>query len=829
MLQVSFQQQTVQDLSISSVSTMSYEDDEHNSHSSVPTSTNSSPYNKPPFKDETSPDLLQTGFYNSENNPIDHVTNFRKSIILSDSMESIKFKNYQENETKTFGMTNSPSLADLANILERKSKPKESVLRNQSMETIIQEEEEEDDDNDDDTEEILETLNEQETPQQADLINFQSPPQFQYQFQSESPNLIQFDDDESIANSQNHTIISEQEDDIFKTPKIEDSKTFQKQSYRSMLENVLEDNETHRSIPDSVIQVDEVPEPSVPEIIKTPQLESIVSNDEITPKITKIESIKEEKSKSMIDDISSQNSDLSKPLPKQESLPLPKKQSLASKRSSSLPALPSKAEKKEKKKGFMSLFKSKKSELEIPANKRSVSEQLQEKSMKTSKSFQLPKSEPKVAKRSTSSTSLFNAFKRKSRNDFVDGFDFQTKPTSRGGQYDDEFHEDFNRFKISSPNEYESPKLQTPIDSPVQQLQPEFKPQELQHDDLESIEEKINESSIIAQGETLFPKSLNPQEVESIVSIERNRSVISKHSISSNKNPRRSLTDQISYNARESGMSIEIGRESSIPDLTKSPQSSVLKKKPSIGSFNYFEDDEFQPDDEELFNVEEFSQSLDFDNIIDNSLDSNVQPQEEQDDISKLIEFADFIDFGGDLDLGFDNEYEETIPNPSPEKYDLNPLSSPPLNQDTFSIQQESIKSQSPLNSPFLQQDKFIPTNSTISRPISMSFKSLQSNLEEFDEDSEFQEDFNFYKPSSPIQKQKQLNIKIITDQRKVTFSSKITLYDAFNEEEYDRHPDIATCNQLTPQIAQMIKNELNTLKSEMPVHEDSRCYTHFF
>ncbi|EGW34983.1 uncharacterized protein SPAPADRAFT_64184 [Spathaspora passalidarum NRRL Y-27907] len=62
-----------------------------------------------------------------------------------------------------------------------------------------------------------------------------------------------------------------------------------------------------------------------------------------------------------------------------------------------------------------------------------------------------------------------------------------------------------------------------------------------------------------------------------------------------------------------------------------------------------------------------------------------------------------------------------------------------------------------------------------------------------------------------------------------VRFSSRIILYDTYNEEEYDRHPDTATCNQLTPILAQQIKEELNTFKSEMDIHVESRCYTHFF
>lgn len=62
-----------------------------------------------------------------------------------------------------------------------------------------------------------------------------------------------------------------------------------------------------------------------------------------------------------------------------------------------------------------------------------------------------------------------------------------------------------------------------------------------------------------------------------------------------------------------------------------------------------------------------------------------------------------------------------------------------------------------------------------------------------------------------------------------VRFSSRIILYDTYNCDEYDRHPDNATCNQLTPALAQQIKDELNDFKSEMSIHEHSRCHTHFF
>lgn len=64
---------------------------------------------------------------------------------------------------------------------------------------------------------------------------------------------------------------------------------------------------------------------------------------------------------------------------------------------------------------------------------------------------------------------------------------------------------------------------------------------------------------------------------------------------------------------------------------------------------------------------------------------------------------------------------------------------------------------------------------------------------------------------------------------RRVTFSSRIILYDTYHPDEYDRHPDVATCNQLTPLLAQQIKDELNEFKAAMNIHANSRDNTHFF
>ena len=88
---------------------------------------------------------------------------------------------------------------------------------------------------------------------------------------------------------------------------------------------------------------------------------------------------------------------------------------------------------------------------------------------------------------------------------------------------------------------------------------------------------------------------------------------------------------------------------------------------------------------------------------------------------------------------------------------------------------------------------------------------------------------------------------------RNATFSPRIVFHDTWPSQEYDRRGEIATCNRLTPMLAQQIKEELNSFKmvwetipayhgrvcllgsgtnhcvQEMEVHETSKIYTHFF
>ncbi|KAJ4288458.1 bud neck involved protein [Kalmusia sp. IMI 367209] len=46
-----------------------------------------------------------------------------------------------------------------------------------------------------------------------------------------------------------------------------------------------------------------------------------------------------------------------------------------------------------------------------------------------------------------------------------------------------------------------------------------------------------------------------------------------------------------------------------------------------------------------------------------------------------------------------------------------------------------------------------------------------------------------------------------------ISFSPRIQFYDAWSASDYDRRGDIATCNRLTPMLAQQIKEELNSFK----------------
>jgi hypothetical protein len=59
------------------------------------------------------------------------------------------------------------------------------------------------------------------------------------------------------------------------------------------------------------------------------------------------------------------------------------------------------------------------------------------------------------------------------------------------------------------------------------------------------------------------------------------------------------------------------------------------------------------------------------------------------------------------------------------------------------------------------------------------------------------------------------------TPRRGIQFSPKLEVHETWHSAEYDRRGEPATCNRLTAQLAQMIKEELNAFKKEeMVVHE---------
>ncbi|KOG96941.1 Bni4p [Saccharomyces eubayanus] len=240
--------------------------------------------------------------------------------------------------------------------------------------------------------------------------------------------------------------------------------------------------------------------------------------------------------------------------------------------------------------------------------------------------------------------------------------------------------------------------------------------------------------------------------------------------------------------------------------------------------------------------------------------------------ISDIMEFASFINFGDDdISLDLDLGTTEAPYNPGkPTLQDDKNVSSPATfdtrnnqeptrvtrepqphiaEEERFAMYEDDHRDQSAI---YQQDDGIIDDNDfededfnnhtdapvevtprinaylpefEANRPVSMSFKGLKAPRM----NSSFIDSMTPNSPAkSDITSISETNAKDNTDEG-VRFSSQIILYDTYGEFEYDRHPEVSTCNQLTPQLAQMIKLELNELKSVMEVHDDSRCYTHFY
>ncbi|GAA5867803.1 hypothetical protein JCM8547_005243 [Rhodosporidiobolus lusitaniae] len=68
------------------------------------------------------------------------------------------------------------------------------------------------------------------------------------------------------------------------------------------------------------------------------------------------------------------------------------------------------------------------------------------------------------------------------------------------------------------------------------------------------------------------------------------------------------------------------------------------------------------------------------------------------------------------------------------------------------------------------------------------------------------------------------------TPGRRIAFAANLSVHTTWPATIYDRRAEPATCNRLTPALAQAIKEELNSFKmEEMDVHPSSRKLTHFF
>lgn len=936
--------------------------------------------------DQTSPNLLSSSFFNSETFQ-NHALNLRKSIIFSPSMDSVQVTPVQEvsessglvatttdsesvtstsplrlkkklplDRTIELKVTNSPSFQGLADILENKVKKYESSSNIKALSqfspvsSAISPTSSKFTQNNNTSPtpsplkkipslEIDTLLPPEDTPKvyQSAIIassnsHLSQPPQLSNSLSvtqdSRSPNLIQLSDSPVILPPQQASIPSRIEtdansistsNDIFGTPQV-----MHEQNFSMKNSDKYQNNEK---------KVDgfEV------ENVDTPVFSTQFRGSETATK-----------------------SPVMKPKPIKKA-PLPQISVLQresfKQRSASLSVLPSKTQQPaavpepvKKKKGFMSFFKSTKriSSLQVPSSKSkstiaavnantfTTPQKPTDKPLKQSKSFSVEKnvessSTPPVAKRSTSSNSLFSAFKRKSKmldsQSMSDLANIQTKfdsvstktfdsqslqqqdqnsdnednekeefdePKKRisSTSFNDEFNEDFNNLRISTP---------------ASQTTSRFAPGTSNSNHLLSPRSARSHSSMIDQGETLFPKSLNPQEVESIVSIERSRSF--NRSIRSKRGSyvqRGNIINNTSFDG---------------PLLTKDEE----------------EEDGFAINFEDEYRSE-------FDHIID-QIQLNDNGQQEQlnnnknddgeDDYKQFIEFADIINFGSsDIDLGLNYETIQQSPSRNTDNspvvnqkamfnhtanYQESPIfdqhtkrfeepdqqqqeqyqSSPLIPQnfddddnDSFHIHQtpnyeqynyskqyhdeeqgeqqphdityqqphapaqiqyssssftstneedfdnyeeddvEGHYDSSPLTSPFLQQTSY--TNYTpphydptqppkMARPISMSFRGLKSPA--------FNSPLSIPPPSLIFSTPSSVasSPRHGTTRRNVKFSNKLTIFETFHEEEYDRHPDLATCNELNPQLAIMIKNELNELKSEMEVHESSRCYTHFF
>ncbi|EDO15416.1 hypothetical protein Kpol_1015p5 [Vanderwaltozyma polyspora DSM 70294] len=863
---------------------------------------------------EEAQDVWNSSFYSSNSiDTVEHAKNFRNSLILEelpndinelirdddDSIQEISQNDAivedENNETMTINMTTSPSLSALAGILNEKSKQadrrmRSSMIVSNSIEEALNEEAEEDEN----TVNVLSKeptsikinsgiQESQQTKEQLAVIG--KPVIFNKHIlntqASDSPNLIDIYDSNKKFPLSTYSVSSVTEQPDFLSspnPAIQNKNQSIIGSMNLMNTGKLIEREKINEVPSSEVEHSEFSQSSMDD--KLAKKNVIATSNSRQPQDP------EQPNKRQMDQQMKQNQEPKPELQQQKSKP----RSISTQSISSERSMRSQGTQSSKRKSIFSFLKRKTSRQDQDVND----------GLPTSTTFSVGSTKSRMeptllTTKSQSSSSIFSSFRKNK----------DPKPTQRVilNKKDSSSINTDNSVRLKESNKISQRKptplglerriIENPVDSHVEgkkeihtivtsdedSVEEGYSSEE--NDSLEE-KEKIYQNNLNT-GVSLFPKSLDSHEVESIVSLERNRSI--KSNSKKSHTHRRSLSEALSINAQNEGMFISDATSVvlSTPDLTKSPASSILRNgrfstgdaSPNLLNF----DDDFSENgmtsgSSQLINpiesnfslgsIQEHLDSLTIDSDnerIDYESQKEVklgEPIADDELMSDIMEFANIIDFGENInfDLDLDVENKEPIGNNVVE--DIEVVENAEKNQPVITIEDngeiidESLKTStigksqldnyqysstvdiSDSEDVFENEDfNNITSNGKVNaylpeaqnnRPISMSFRGLNAP--------------SFNIPSySAIEGNKSPTISVVTPitdhsnkpRCRLQFSSKIILYETYSEEEYDRHPDLAACNQLTPQLAQMIKIELNELKSEMDVHEDSRCYTHFY
>lgn len=796
------------------------------------------------------PDLLNSSFYSSTSiNTLDHAKNFRNSLILRDlseqsfnmsvnSNESSNFADSTTNghyklqtpgvrneETATMKMSTSPSLSALAGILNEKSRQAEGKVRSGNvLNSSIVEEEEDDKEKEKEKEEGVGDILSSNLEEQLESESVNN---------AASPNLIDVTGTDSVhfpsVHASSNPFISEQPD-FLSTPRVESSDSLFKEQPTVEAKRALSETAqlNSGSIEKDLRKVRT--KYKGPTAQRTISAGSVLEQTSYNKKKKNFFSFLRKKNpgEPPKNDINSNNKKIttSTTFSTGGTVSPLSPDKLSKKSSSSNNIFSTFRKNKEVRKGLDSRLTTS-PKIEINATKLNTASSFQYTDVDiNSDQTTLPKKD--IKKRKPTPLSL--------------------EHTANNQKFDDEKIKPSASFKI------------------VTQVYPPAKPD---------------------TGEVLFPKSLDKFEVESIVSLERSRSTKSNKR-SSVTSYRRSLTDNLSLNAQNEGMFVTEAASVvlSTPDLSKSPASSILRNgkfdPADFSSSNpiFINDQREASPFEKSQNDTSLGMAAPQDRIsmisieekineftIESEEENNVQAttigesdrngfENDPEFISDIMEFASIINFGDGINLDLD--LNTTDPKYRP--FESPTLAEPELQRNVNTETADKMMSRSGLgisgvsDMHDIEEEKKLPTRKVrddefenedfnqlsnsphltpkfkayipdpqISRPISMSFRGLKApSFNASVIGSSATESLTRTERSSVQSSEKKFG-------NSVNFSSRIILYDTYDEEEYDRKPDIATCNQLTPQLAQIIKAELNELKSGMEVHEDSRCYTHFF